>query len=460
MRSEKFDSLSRVVSGHTSRRRVIQVLAAGSVAGLVGVSTLPARAGSSFGCGVRTVGLWLNAFIPGDIPGLSRVMDVGPFAGFTVIPAPITPDIVGCFLTDQRSFSDLEGSGCGSHPSSRITAMCTVDVLTGTITGQSMFSCGTTHLNCSSGQVLCSQVAEVNGEGFVVTDSSQAGMSIRLSGFGHDPCLHVPGELVPDIDFSVHFALSFEDSGAVRINASGAVEVFPAFEIYAMADNGSPVTLFTHFPDPGMTPGDLLHSQLGVPFSAFGRIDNPSTCEFGTPCCGPGCCPSGSVCCPDQTSCCNQNAPVCCTQFGDACCPTDLGQCCPGPDGGGWCCPPSAHCCPTAPGWNNCCPSDFYCCGEGCCQNGEDCCVFPGLPSACCPPGFECVDIGREIPFCHRIGAARPGTAGFRASDLVAAQVRTSPESGGRAGLRAAGKPGGAQAQKRHALVPSKRKGK
>jgi len=460
MRPERFDNLSRVVAGHTSRRRVIQLLAAGSVAGLVGVNTLPAHAGSSFGCGVQTVGLWLNAFIPGEVPGLTRVMDVGPYAGLSVVPTPVLPDFLGCFLTDQRSFSDLEGSGCGSHPSSRITAMCTVDVLSQTITSQSMFSCGTTHLDCSSGEVMCSQVAEVNGEGFVVTNASRAGMSLRLRGWGHDPCINAPAELVPDIDFAVHFDLSFEDSGAVRISADGAVEVFPAFEIYAMADNGSAVLLFDHFPDPGMTPGDLAHSQLGVPFRGFGRLDNPNTCESGSPCCGPGCCPSGSTCCPDQASCCNQSAPVCCSQFGGGCCTTEFGQCCPGPDGGAWCCPPSASCCPGAFTWDYCCPSDYYCCDDGCCVKGEVCCVMPGLESRCCPAGYECVDVGRPIIFCHRIGSARPGTPGFRESDLVPARGHASAQSDGRQGAPAAGQPGGSRAQKRHALAPSKRKGK
>src|SRR2546421_12747988 len=101
MRPERFDGLTRMVSGQTSRRRVIQLLAAGSVAGLVGFNTWPAHARAA-GCGVQTVGLWLNAFIPGDVPNLSSVVPAGPFAGLTMIPTPVTPELVGCILTDQR----------------------------------------------------------------------------------------------------------------------------------------------------------------------------------------------------------------------------------------------------------------------------------------------------------------------------------------------------------------------
>ena len=117
MNSDRFDSLTRMVSAQASRRRVIKVLAFGSLAGLVAANTLPALASKKFGCGVRTIGLWLNAFIPGDIPWLTQVLDAGPYAGWSVVPSPVAPDILGCFLTDQRSFSDLLGSGCGVHPS-------------------------------------------------------------------------------------------------------------------------------------------------------------------------------------------------------------------------------------------------------------------------------------------------------------------------------------------------------
>src|SRR5205823_14137965 len=52
-------------------------------------------------CGIRTVTVWLNAFIPDHLPGYTFQLPANsPFAGMTAIPGPAP----ACFLTDERTF--------------------------------------------------------------------------------------------------------------------------------------------------------------------------------------------------------------------------------------------------------------------------------------------------------------------------------------------------------------------
>ena len=60
------------------------------------------------------VAVWINAFIPREIPGVTEKVANGENQGKTVIPLPwygrlafnLHKPIGTCFLTDQREFSD------------------------------------------------------------------------------------------------------------------------------------------------------------------------------------------------------------------------------------------------------------------------------------------------------------------------------------------------------------------
>jgi hypothetical protein len=413
MRPDRFDGLSRAVGGEMSRRRIIKLLAAGSVAGLVGVSTLPASAGAVPGCGVQTLGLWVNAFIPGDIPGYTRVLDAGPFAGFPVIPAPFLEDLIGCFSTDNRSFSDLLGNGCFAHPSSRIAAMAQIDLVNQTLSSEHICSSGTLRFDCSSGEVTCNSVAEINGPGFhsfVVVGESE--MALQLRTWASDPCVNAPKIFVPDVDIDLTFNVRLDPSGSVRVWVSGAVDIFPAYEIYAMADGGSPVLLFQYF-DPSTTAFDLGLSNLAAPVSGFGLISNDTGCELGTHCCGSQ---NGGGCCPDSAHCCG-------SQNGGGCCPNGTDCCPPGPNGEHVCCAAGWSCCPrpSEQGNNGCCPpAQPLCCppetsAAGCCPfEAPNCCLFPG----CCPLGWFCCNHPVFGPGCCRPRSGLSETEALNAGEF------------------------------------------
>src|SRR2546421_832813 len=369
MKPERFDGLSAVVGTTHSRRRVIKLLAAGSVAGLVGMNTLPkaAAAGAVPGCGVQTLNLWLISFLRGEIPGHPRGAPAGPFAGVTAIPAPVAPDILGCFLTDQRSFSDLEGSVCAIQPSSRMSAMATVDLVNPAITFQDRCTSGTIEVDCNSGDVGCRANAEIGGEGFTLNSPTPTEIDVRLHSFAHDPCTPFPGPFVPDIDIDVTFTILIEQEGSITVSTHGAVDVFPAWEIYGASEDSGPVVLFSYF-DPATRAGDLGTSQLAIAVDGIARLTNDATCDQNMQCCshnqfGGDCCPGGSDCCPPS--------------LGGGCCPNGMA-----------CCPPAAHgehnCC--EPGWS-CCPDPTRQAKDGCCPPEQPLCCPPDTSAGgCCPP--------------------------------------------------------------------------
>jgi hypothetical protein len=184
--------------------------------------------------------LWINAFIPANIPGLSRpVPGPGP-TQFTMIDGP--PGL-GCFLTDQRGFS--------SDPKASARIHASVDFGDG-LEGRPERAVGTTHqVDCGTGRSIASKTASIGG--IVVEEEHPLEhiclITIRAS--VANPI--VPGS--PDIDFLVHFSVGFAvPHRAVRVN--GHVEPFPAFEAYVL-DGMRIHTLFTRSPDPGATPLDL-----------------------------------------------------------------------------------------------------------------------------------------------------------------------------------------------------------
>jgi hypothetical protein len=93
--------------------------------------------------------------------------------------------------------------------------------------------------------------------------------------------------------------------------------------------------------------------------------------EFGM-CCGDNCCTAGNHCCD--------------AQFKDVCCPPD-NQCC----GDDTCCSDAESCC-----GDMCCTSDQQCCqtcfGPECCPKDWQCCcaINNQATVACCPPGTTC----------------------------------------------------------------------
>jgi hypothetical protein len=214
---------------------------------------------------IKTVTLWVNAFIPKDIkvtgkPDLTRaVPGKGPHASKTMIPGPV-PGVSDCFLTDQRGFDP------DPKASSRMHNKVTVDLAKLALAGPPDRRCDpTVEVDCEDGAEECSKAAKVDRievKEFSAAAGTGGGATVkfRLLGAADNACFVVtPGMLVPDIDWDLPVTVEVAPGGEqVAVRVKGAIEVFPAFEMYAAAGAAKPVAVFQEPPVDGKTPRDLF----------------------------------------------------------------------------------------------------------------------------------------------------------------------------------------------------------
>ena len=201
---------------------------------------------------ISTVKVWLNAFIPGDIPGLTQVVPAGAHSGQSMIPGPI-PLVSDCFLTDQRDFdADI-------HASSRMHSECEIDVgsplvlaTPGPTISTEWHHCdASVEVDCEDGDEECNQAADSSRMSFGnLRITSSTSFAIDLVGAANNGCY--AGS--PDIDYQGTFSVELS-TGTVLFN--GHIDAFPAFEAYATANGGAGVTLFRTLPLPGNDPWNL-----------------------------------------------------------------------------------------------------------------------------------------------------------------------------------------------------------
>ena len=95
---------------------------------------------------IRTVKVWINAFIPRTISSYTLRVPAGIHVGKTMIPGP--NPISDCYLTDQRDFSNL------IHAKSRMHSEVKVDFTGSRSTITQWHKCDlTTELDCEDGVV-------------------------------------------------------------------------------------------------------------------------------------------------------------------------------------------------------------------------------------------------------------------------------------------------------------------
>ena len=212
-------------------------------------------------CRVSEVTVWINAFIPGNLPGLT--LDRPGHPGQTMLPD--VPGPADCFLTDQRGLSNDIGK------SARLHLAVTVDANTNSFRDPQEGVGQTIEVDCDTGAVVDVGVAEISPESILNT--------LRASDFanlapGLFTCRLEAEVSNPLVLFSFFAPIVWSGNLAIgifpfrtadgrmielaRIEFSGRVGEFPAFEMYASV-NGTPgVPVFQRMPDPDATPADLF----------------------------------------------------------------------------------------------------------------------------------------------------------------------------------------------------------
>ena len=188
-------------------------------------------------CRVGEVTVWINAFIPGDLPGLT--LDRPNYLG------TMLPNVPGrwAVLTDQRGFSN------DIQESARLHLGVTVDMsLSGGFFGEVWSRIGTTiEVDCDTGELVNVAMAENELPNYLrVTERTILAPGLftcRLEASAANPL--VPPS--PTIDWDGYLAIGIfpfltADGRVIelaRIEFSGEVDDFPAFEMYASV-NGTP----------------------------------------------------------------------------------------------------------------------------------------------------------------------------------------------------------------------------
>lgn len=214
--------------------------------GIVGPATWDALIGPEAGQPdgrARTVRVWLNAFIPREVPGKTSEA-AGPNAGRTMLHGPI-PGVSDCFLTDDRDFSDDPSA------SSRMHSEIEIDLSGPTELFQWHDCHPTVEIDCEDGEVECLQQADTSRMQFTDLRGDPGSLvHVDLVAAANNPCF--TGS--PDIDCSGTITINVQ---ARTVAFDGVIDAFPAFEMYASVDDGPALALFRTLPLPGKDPWNL-----------------------------------------------------------------------------------------------------------------------------------------------------------------------------------------------------------
>jgi len=183
---------------------------------------------------IESVAVWINAFIPRDVIGMTLTLPAGPHAGKTALAGAIR------VLTDQRAFSSDPGASArwhsrvvidlrGAQPSLIVVQRCDWAV------------------TCDRrGDVVCRARASTRD----MTASMISGdpVIVRVEGRARHPC----AQPLPALE-----ELTFRGTVAYRrelreLALDLMIGLFPAFEGYAAINDGRPSILFRQAPPAGI----------------------------------------------------------------------------------------------------------------------------------------------------------------------------------------------------------------
>lgn len=217
--------------------------------------------------------IWINAFIPFDVPGYTiSLPDGSEFAGLTAIPLPavarLNPINFGKsldagYLTDQRFFDPDITAGCRMQSIADLSRGLLGWQLNNGHIGEHRTS-GTTEVDTATGERLDSGFASMercawSGGSIPEPAPGESFTQIfRLDAAAFDPLVSAAA----DIDYEATFTLISTPSGdgdVVQIDWEVTLDSFPAFEGYVERD-GEITALFAESPPEGNTVQDLVGS--------------------------------------------------------------------------------------------------------------------------------------------------------------------------------------------------------
>lgn len=206
---------------------------------------------------IRTVKIWIKAFIPGTYEGATIVPGKGEHAGKTMLtnPRPINRS----FLTDQRGFS------ADIHAEARMHSEIEIDVVKGRENYQFQHCYDTIEVDPKTGEEKCraqGDTSEMHFHDFKVAPD-QRRYTVKIKAGSKNPCIKIGAlNLAPNLDYEGGITITVGDDPTTAIvTFSGRVEKYPAFEMYASANNSEPQMIFQM----GVAPDGSVKDILGKP---------------------------------------------------------------------------------------------------------------------------------------------------------------------------------------------------
>jgi hypothetical protein len=193
----------------------------------------------------KTIKLWVNAFVPGELPGLTAKVDAGPQKGKTKLGFPAEKG-TEYFLTDQRAFSnDIFAPG-------RLHSELFIDFTTDPATVSQFHCCDRmTLLNPKTGSTSEIGKTDVSRMRFTVENLNKFKITVSLKCSVSNPSKALD-KLFPNLDYKTDFTVECDTD---QVDCKGEFPGFPAFEIYGSLTGGKAVEVWKHLPEPGTGAG-------------------------------------------------------------------------------------------------------------------------------------------------------------------------------------------------------------
>jgi hypothetical protein len=197
---------------------------------------------------IDVITVWINAFLPRDIAGLTTTLRDGPCAGKTAVEGP------AFYVTDQRGFSTERRAAARMHSCVTIDFRASAPVVGQAHRCDPTVMCGRPPE--AAPRVARASTARMRG----VVASIEPLVEVRLDALvGHPFAALTP----VGADIAYHGDIVVDRAArAVRVDLM--VQLFPAFEGYASINDGPPGVLFRQAPVPGA-------GQLRLPPGAHRR---------------------------------------------------------------------------------------------------------------------------------------------------------------------------------------------
>ena len=212
---------------------------------------------------IRSIKIWIKAFIPSAYQGAQVVPGSGAHAGKTMVSARWL--VNRSFLPDQRGFSS------DIHAEARMHSEVEIDVAKGRETYQFHHCYDTIEVDAHTGDEKCRAPGETSNMRFHDFEASpdQKHYAIKIKAGSKNPCVKIGVlKVAPNVDYTgtINIVIGDDPSKAI-VSFSGKIEKYPAFDMYATANDGEPQTIFQMdvAPQAGITdlPGGPERSVYG-----------------------------------------------------------------------------------------------------------------------------------------------------------------------------------------------------